>query len=83
MYEDDDPSIDSLEGYTRGEKVRVIEDNENEGYYAGDEGVIIGFHSYTQRFFGGPLEVIYVSFDYMDDEEGIEVDPYHLEPVSF
>lgn len=38
-----DPSIKELEGFKVGERVHVIQDNEEEGYYEGDEGNILGF----------------------------------------
>ena len=84
MYDcpDDSPEIDEIEGYTRGEKVRVIEDSYEGDVLEGDEGIIVGLHRYEgTRLFGGPSEVLYVSLDYMDDEEYVEVDPFIVEPV--
>lgn len=36
-----DRPVKECEGWTIGERVRVLEDDENEGLYSGDEGVII------------------------------------------
>lgn len=90
-YEEDEPSIESLGGYKRGEQVRVIEDNEDEGYYVGEEGIVCGFWQSqaatdqdareARQALGLPMgsrQAIMVTFP---DRDPVEVRADDMEPI--
>lgn len=89
-YTDDDPAIESHAGYERGDRVTVVWDNEDEGYYEGDQGVVCGFDTIpppddeeqaaVRAQMGGSVHgrtCIMVTIDGQD--EPIEVHPDHME----
>jgi hypothetical protein len=56
-----------LDGFRLGERVRAVEDNEDEGYFSGDEGQVIGVSRTAPGTFNpaGKVELI-VAFERMD-----------------
>lgn len=90
-YEEDVPEIMEIDGFKRGDAVRVLEDNEEEGYFEGDEGVVCGFGridaastfsaAATRALFGSSA----ASRDYMmvrfPARDPVEVRPDDLEQV--
>lgn len=71
---------DELEGIKVGQRVRAIRDNEDEGYYSGDEGLVLGVSVTAPGIFNptGKTDLT-VAFDGMDP---ISAKPEDLDPVE-
>lgn len=90
-YEDDCSEVESVGGYKRGDVVRALVDDDEMGYFEGDEGTVSGFGRISavtdpesiaiRAQFGqsaGGRDYMVVSFEGMDPTE---VDPDNVEPA--
>lgn len=67
-----------LEGFKVGDMVVVGTDNEDEGYYAGDEGIVVGIsHTEPGLFRQVAADELIVHFE--GQSEPLTVDPFDLQ----
>jgi hypothetical protein len=71
-----DRPIEELDGWKFGERVRVLDDDERNGVYEGDEGVLL-ISEVGAPEYGNVRKAFHILID--DQDCPMEIDPFNIE----